>query len=438
VPAAGADSVTVPGVVDGWEKLLLRFGTMTFPLVLAPAIRDAEQGFGVGERTALDWERATTKLRGDPDSAATFLVDGRAPAAYAIHRNPGLARALRAIAQDGRDGFYAGPVAEAIVAKVQAAAGVLTLADLRDFEAEWVEPLSTTYRGFEVFQAPPNGQGFAVLQMLNTLEPFDLAALGARSARLWHLLIEAKKLAFADLERHNCDPRFADVPLERLLSKEHGRAQAERIDPERAAPHHPGPEHAGGTAYVATADRWGNMVSLMTSVFDAFGSGLTVPGYGFVLHNRGALFSPDPASPNAVAPRKRPFHTIIPAFARRGGEPWLAFGSMGGSAQVQAQVTELVHLIDLGMNVQGAGDAARFRHDQRTGVTQLETALFDLVGDELAELGHAPVSTDGAPMGGYQAIAFEPDPGAPLDDRAARGVFRGGSDPRKDGQAVGW
>ena len=192
----------------------------------------------------------------------------------------------------------------------------MELADLNEFEAEWVEPVSTTYRGFEVLQAPPNAQGFAVLEMLNVLEAFDLAALGPRSARFWHLLIEAKKLAFADLERHNGDPRFADVPLDRLLSKEHGRALADRIDAERAAAPAPGPEHAGGTAYIATADRWGTMVSLITSVYETFGSGLTVPGYGFVLHNRGALFSPDPASPNAVAPRKRPFHTIIPAFVR--------------------------------------------------------------------------------------------------------------------------
>ena len=438
VPAAGADSVTVPGLVDGWEKLLLRFGTMTFPQVLAPAIRDAEQGFGVGERTAIDWERAAPLLRGDPDSAATFLVAGRAPAPYAIHRNPGLARALRAIAQDGRDGFYAGPVAAAVVAKLQAAGGAMELADLRDFEAEWVEPVATTYRGYEVLQAPPNGQGFAVLEMLNILEPFDLAALGPRSAELWHLLIEAKKLAFADLERYNGDPRYAAVPLARLVSKAHGRALADRIDRGRAAPSEPGPEHAGGTVYVATADRWGNMVSLITSVFSAFGSGLTVPGYGFVLHNRGALFSADPASPNAVAPRKRPFHTIIPGFVRRAGEPWVAFGSMGGSAQVQAQVTELVHLIDLGLNVQAAGDAARFRHDQATGAVHLESALFDLVGGELAALGHSPVRADGTPMGGYQAIAFEPDPSVPLGDRAVRGVYRGGSDLRKDGQVAGW
>ena len=238
------------------------------------------------------------------------------------------------MAQDGRDGFYAGPVAAAIVAKLRAAGGVMELADLRDFEAEWVEPVPTTYRGFEVLQAPPNGQGFAVLELLNVLEPFDLAALGPRSARFWHLLIEAKKLAFADLERHNGDPRFTAVPLDRLLSKEHG-ARAGRAD-------RPG---AGGTVRPWSRARGRDHLHRDGGPLGHDGSahyerlrdvrlvGLTVPGYGFVLHNRGAQFSPDPASANAVAPRKRPFHTIIPAFVRRGGKPWLAFGSMGGSTQ---------------------------------------------------------------------------------------------------------
>jgi gamma-glutamyltranspeptidase/glutathione hydrolase len=346
----------------------------------------------------------------------------------------------------GRDAFYEGEIARAIVDKVRAAGGAMTLADLRDFESEWVDPISTTYKGFEVLQTPPNSQGFAVLEMLNILEQcvpelgLDLATLGPRSPQFWHLLIEAKKLAFTDLDRYNADPRFADVPVDRLISKEYARTLCERIDPERASTPSVGVEYEGGTVYVAAADRWGNMVSFIYSIYDVFGSGLTVPGHGFVLHNRGALFSLDPESPNVVAPRKRPFHTIIPGFVLKDGKPVMAFGNMGGSVQVQAQVTELVNMIDLGMNVQAAGDAARFRHDQGPNRVQLESKLFDLVGPQLTEMGHSLRRANGSVMGGYQAIHFTPDPEARTSggDRPVRGVYRGGSDLRKDGQVAGW
>jgi gamma-glutamyltranspeptidase/glutathione hydrolase len=446
LPYTGADSITVPGAVDGWDRLLRRFGTMRFKQVLAPAIRDAEQGFGITERINSDWRGGVDLLRRDPDSAETFLVDGEAPPLYSIWRNPDLADTYRVLQRKGRDAFYEGEIARAIVDKVRAAGGAMTLADLRDFESEWVDPISTTYKGFEVLQTPPNSQGFAVLEMLNILEQcvpelgLDLATLGPRSPQFWHLLIEAKKLAFTDLDRYNADPRFADVPVDRLISKEYARTLCERIDPERASTPSVGVDYEGGTVYVAAADRWGNMVSFIYSIYDVFGSGLTVPGHGFVLHNRGALFSLDPESPNVVAPRKRPFHTIIPGFVLKDGKPVMAFGNMGGSVQVQAQVTELVNMIDLGMNVQAAGDAARFRHDQGPNRVQLESKLFDLVGPQLTEMGHSLRRANGSVMGGYQAIHFTPDPEARTSggDRPVRGVYRGGSDLRKDGQVAGW
>jgi gamma-glutamyltranspeptidase/glutathione hydrolase len=320
------------------------------------------------------------------------------------------------------------------VAQVEQLGGAMTLEDLREYEAEWVEPISTTYHGYEVLQTPPNSQGFAVLEMLNILEAcapelgLDLAELGPRSPQFWHLLIEAKKLAFTDLDRYNADPRFEDVPVERLISKDYARTLCSQIDPERASAPAVGVDFEGGTVYIAAADRWGNMVSFIYSIYDTFGSGVTVPGYGFLLHNRGALFSLDPDSANVVAPRKRPFHTIIPAFVMKDGEPVMTFGNMGGSVQVQAQATELVNLIDLGMNVQAAGDAARFRHDQGPNRVQLESKLFDLVGSQLTAMGHSVRRADGSVMGGYQAIHVDPE----------TRVYRGGSDLRKDGQVAGW
>lgn len=424
MPTSGPDTVSVPGAVDGWHRLLDRFGTMGFREVLEPAACDAEDGFPLTEREHADWEDTVDKLRRDPDSAGTFLVDGQAPPLYGVFRNPDLARTLRTLQEHGRDAFYEGDIARAIVRKL---GGSMTYGDLRDFRSEWVEPISTGYRGYDVFQMPPNTQGFATLEMLNILEACDLAALGPRSPSFWHLLVEAKKLAFADLEAYNGDPRFTDVPLDRLLSKEHAASLRERIDPERASTPSLATAFEGGTVYLAVADRWGNMASFIFSIYTSFGSGITVPGHGFVLHDRATLFSLDPGSPNVVAPRKRPFHTLIPAFVMKDGRPVLAFGSMGGSIQPQAQATEIVNMIDLGMNVQAAGDAARFRHDQATNALQLESELYDLVGPQLAAMGHTVRSVDGGTMGGYQAIHVSPD-----------GVYRAGSDFRKDGAAAGW
>jgi gamma-glutamyltranspeptidase/glutathione hydrolase len=305
------------------------------------------------------------------------------------------------------------------------------------------------FHGYDVHQIPPNTQGFATLIMLNIAEQlapvrgFDLAALGPRSPLFWHLIVEAKKLAYSELHRYNADPRFAQVPLDRLLSKDFAAELCRRIDPDHAKP----PEVRGtvhsGTVYLTTADRWGNMTSFIYSVFEGFGSGVTVPGFGFPLQNRAALFSLDPASPNIVAPRKRPFHTLIPAFVTKDGRPVLSFGNMGGAEQAQAQATELITMITLGLSPQAATDAARFYHDQFDNSLFLESGLHALVGARLAAMGHDVHATDGAPMGGFQAIHFTPAepgrfPAATGANGPVNGVYRAASDHRKDGAAVGW
>jgi len=317
IPNSGVNAATVPGAVSGYDALLKRFGTLTFKETFESAAQIAEQGWGQAERRASDLRGAANGLRDDPDSRQTFLVGGQPPPLYAILRNPQLATALRLIQKDGRDAFYRGPIASAIVAKVRANGGVMDLKDLEEFQSEWVDPISTNYHGYDVYELPPPGQGFAALEMLNILEVcvpklgFNLASLGPSDPMYWHLLIEAKKLAYADLNAYNADPKFKAVPIERLLSKTYAATRCSRISPEKASspPNTGGLD--GGTIYLTTADRWGNMVSLIHSVFSVYGSRATVPPYGFVLHNRGGAFSLNPASPNVVAPRKRPFHTII-------------------------------------------------------------------------------------------------------------------------------
>ncbi len=453
VPSSGVNAATVPGAVSGYDALLTRFGTMTFKETLARAATLADEGWGQAERRHRDLQSAVNGLRADPDSAATFLVDGKAPDLYSIIRNPGLANALRLLQEQGRDAFYKGDIAAAIVRKVQANGGVMAAGDLAGFQSEWVEPISTTYHGYDVFELPPPGQGFAALEMLNILEVcvpklgMNLAALGPANPMYWHLLVEAKKLAYADLLAKNADPRFADVPVAGLLSKAYAATLCGRIDPEVAskisAPG--GPD--GGTIYLTTADRWGNMVSLIHSVFSVYGSRATVAPYGFVLQNRGSAFSLDPGSPNLVAPHKRPFHTIIAGFVMKDGQPLMTFGNMGGSVQPESHAQHMINLIDLGMNVQMTTDAARFTHGQSNNVLSLETNLFNLVGAALKAKGHTVRAVNGGSVGGYQGILFTRDPRLPAptvdrqavaDDLPVNGVYRAGSDHRKDGEAVGW
>jgi gamma-glutamyltranspeptidase / glutathione hydrolase len=451
MPGRGVDSVSVPGAVEGWHQLLKRFGTRGFDVVLEPAAQLAEQGFGVTERIHSDWESGVEVLRADPDSARVYLPGGKPPPLYGIFRNPDLAHAFRVLQRKGRDAYYKGEIADAIVAKVKKLNGAMTAADLAEFHAEWVEPISIDYRGYDVYELPPNTQGFATLEMLNILAQcgpvhgLELAELGPRSPVFWHLLVEAKKLAFDDLNAYNADPRFTSVPLDRLLSKEYAITQCKKIDPHRATPPRTKASNTSGTVYLTTADRWGNMVSFIYSVYDTFGSGITVPGYGFLLQDRAALFSLDPASPNVVAPRKRPFHTLIPAFVMKDGRPVLSFGNMGGSEQAQAQATEIVNMVDLGMNPQAAVDAARFGHSQASDTLQLESALFDLVGKDLSAMGHKVQKSVFDTMGGYQAIVFDPEKSGDWPaaaggsaDSPVNGVYRAASDHRKDGSAVGW
>ena len=453
VPGNGVNAATVPGAISGYDALLKRFGTLGFKETFERAARLAEDGWGLAERRHSDLKNATNGLRNDPDSTETFLVDGQTPALYSIVRNPGLAKALRLIQAQGRDAFYRGPIADAIVAKVQANKGVMTKADLGEFQSEWIDPISTNYHGYDVFELPPPGQGFAALEMLNILEVCmpkfgtSLAALGPSDPQYWHYLVEAKKLAYSDLYAKNGDPMFAKVPVKELLSKPYAASMCDKIDPNAAAKPAVAGGREGGTIYLTTADRWGNMVSLIHSVFGVYGSRATVPPYGFVLHNRGSAFSLNAGSPNVVAPHKRPFHTIIAGFVMRDGQPLMTFGNMGGSVQPETHAQHMINLIDLGMNVQMTTDAARFTHNQNSNVLSLETNLFNLVGAALKAKGHDVRAVTGGSVGGYQGILFTRDPRMPepifdrraaSDDLPVNGVYRGGSDHRKDGQAVGW
>jgi len=452
MPLHGIDSATVPGAVNGWDALLKRAGTLTFRETLEPAVRLAEQGFGVSERIRNDWIYGATVLEKDPDSVKTYLPGGKLPDTYSVFRNPDLARAFRLLQKEGRDAFYKGDIAKAIVAKSKALGGTLTLEDLARDQPTWESPITTRYHGFDVYEMPPNTQGFAVLEMLNILEVcgprlgVNLAALGPRSPAYWHLLVEAKKLAYTDLYEFNGDPAFVKIPVERLISKSYAGELCGRIDMHHASVPASRGDPVGGTVYLTVADRYGNMVSFIYSVYDTFGSGITVPGYGFVLNDRGALFSLDPRSPNVIAPHKRPFHTLVPGFVMKDGRPLIAFGLMGGGQQAQGHEQVLVDMLDLGANPQAASDAARFAHAQATNTLSLESNLFDLVGKQLAALGHQVESANGENMGGFQAIWFVAQDrsanagptGAAGTGEPVNGVYRAASDHRKDGAAVGW
>jgi gamma-glutamyltranspeptidase/glutathione hydrolase len=443
MPPGGILDVTVPGSVWGWSEALRRFGTMKFDRVLAPAIDYAQNGYPVSERIAHDWKlpnglplrACCTQL--DPDSVRTWYPDGVPPKTGQIFRNPDLARSFRLLQKYGRDVFYRGEIARAIVAKSRALGGTMTLDDLANYSGEWMQPLDTVYHGSHVLELPPPTQGIGTNEALNILEACvpkvipgeSLASLGPANPEYWHLLVEAKKLAYADLYRYDADPDFENVPVARLLSREHAESLCAKIDPNHATPiAAPGEnDGAGDTIVLSTADRWGNMVSWVNSNYAEFGSGLTVPRYGFILHNRGGLFTLDPKSPNAIAPHKRPFNTLMAGFIERGGRPLMTVGLMGGDMQAQGHEQIAVDIIDLGANVQQAGDMARFRHAEISDVLSLESPLYDLVGDRLRAMGYTVQSTNRAPMGGYQAIMLLPN-----------GVYAGGSDFGKDGEAVGW
>jgi len=448
MPSEGILPVTVPGAVWGWEAVLKRFGTMGFKQVLAPAEAYAREGFPVSQRIASDWrlpkalplKACCTSL--DPDSVATWYVDGKPPVAGQVYRNPDLAKTFRLLEAQGANAFYRGAIAKALVAKSTALGGTMTLEDLAAYKGEWVDLAHTTYHGHDIYELPPPSQSWATLEMLNVLEACvpvwtpgqSLASLGPRSPIFWHLMVEAKKLAYSDLIRFNADPNFEKIPLDDLVSKAHAKSLCGRIDPAHAASTGPAGEAtgAGDTIVLSTADDQGDMVAWVNSNYSNFGSGLTVPGYGFILHNRGGLFSLDTKSPNVIAPHKRPYNTLAAGFVMNGDKPLMSVLLMGGDMQAQGHGQALVNIFDLGANLQMATDMARFRHTQVPNRLVLEAPLNALVGKDLAAMGHKLGPPDSAAMGGFQSILVQ-NP----DSKTMR-VYRAGSDHRKDGQALGW
>ncbi len=431
MPQTGIHAVTVPGCVDGWEKLSKRFGNKRLSDVLAPAIRYAEEGFPVSELVSRSWIASETKLKKDTNAAKTYLPDGKAPRVGEMFRNPDLAKTYRAIASRGRAGFYEGDVAKRIIASSQRLGGMMSLEDLRKFSAEWVEPISTTYRGWTVYEIPPNGSGIAALMMLNLMENFPIAESGHNTSRTLHTLIEAKKLAYADMLRFVADPKFAKTPVAGMLNKDYARERAKLIDDAKAAsvipPGQP-PNPGRDTTYLCVVDKDGNMVSYIQSNYAGFGSGLVPDGGGFVLQNRGGLFTLDAAHPNALAGRKRPVHTIIPGFMARGDER-IAFGIMGGWNQSQAHAQFVSNVVDHKLNVQAALEAPRFTKLTFDGVdVEVEKRLPETVRKELVAKGHKlTVRGDFTQsVGGGQAV---------LRNFRTK-VNYGGSDPRKDGAAI--
>jgi gamma-glutamyltranspeptidase/glutathione hydrolase len=441
VPEYGPLSWSVPGCVDGWAELNKRFGRKSLKECLEPAIRYAEEGFPVSEVIAGYWRNGAQRLRRDPGSSAIFLPDGRPPKLGQIFKNPALARTYRRIADGGRDAYYRGPIAEEIVRLSDEVGGLFTLKDFAEHNSTWVEPLSTNYRGYDVWELPPNGQGIAALQMLNLLEGYDLKKLGAGSPDYWHLFLEAKKVAFADRGRYYADPDFTKVPVAGLIAKPYAEKRRGLIDPQKAMTHvDPGDPKLGvsDTIYLCAVDDDRNCVSLIQSNYAGFGSYVASRELGFGIQNRGCLFALDPSHPNALEPHKRPFHTIIPAFVTKGGEPWLVFGVMGGDMQPQGHVEVLCNLIDFGMDVQAAGEAARLEHvgsatptgkpmAQDGGTVKAEDGIPAAVVAELQRRGHRVerVRVNG---GGYQGIMIDRE----------NGILRGGSEARKDGCAVGY
>jgi gamma-glutamyltranspeptidase/glutathione hydrolase len=442
IPGAGVLSWSVPGCVHGWEELRRRFGVKSLADVLAASIEAATEGFPITEVIGGYWRASETALKAWSDSAKTLLVDGqRAPRVGEVFRNARLAQSYREIAEQGPDAFYKGRIAESIAQTSEKLGGHMTLRDLADHTSEWIDPVATNYRGYDVWELPPNGQGIAVLEMMNVLEQHDVAGMGHNSADYLHLLIEAKKLAFADRARFYADPAFADVPVKQLISKEYARRQAKRIDMHKAAVDVPPGDpklSVGDTVYLSVVDKDRNCCSLIQSNYAGFGSDIVPGDVGFVIQNRGCLFALDAAHPNRLEPHKRPFHTIIPAMVTKENRPWFCFGVMGGDMQPQGHVQVLVNLIDFKMNVQAAGDAARVCHqgsatptglpaDPRGGTVLIESGVADEVATELRRRGHQVHRARGA-YGGYQGVLVD----------WQQNLLHGATESRKDGVAAGY
>jgi gamma-glutamyltranspeptidase / glutathione hydrolase len=431
VPVRGIESATVPGAVDGWQKLLDRFGKKKMNEVLAPAIQIADDGYPVTEWIALHFAKDVDLLRNSEAASKTFLIGDRAPRVGEVMHNPDLAWSLRQIATGGRDAFYKGPIAKSLLELSAQHGGAFTAKDFSEYSSEWVEPISTNYRGWTVLELPPNVQGIGALEMLNLMEQFDLRKMGLNSTQALHIQMEAKKLAYADVLRYIADPKMAKMPVSGLLSKSYAAERAKLIDMDHArcevAPGAP-VRDAGDTTYLSVVDRDGNMVSFIESNYDEFGSGLVAAGTGFPLHDRGALFNMDQDSPNAIAGRKRPLHTIIPAFMEK-DQVRIAFGIMGGWNQAQAHAQFVSHIVDFNQNIQAAMETARFTKRTFEGCdVELENRVPGNVRADLTAKGHVITMHNGFSdaFGGGQAV---------MRDYAA-GVNYGASDPRKDGAAV--
>ena len=440
IPYLGPLTVSVPGAVDGWYELHERYGRLPMSELLAPAISYAEAGFPVTQFIANLWQENAAAREEYAGVKEIYMPGGAAPKTGDVFRNPHLANTYKKIAEGGRDAFYKGEIARIIDAYMAEHGGFLTYEDLAKHTSEWVTPLATSYRGYDVYELPPNGQGIVALQMLNILEGYDLRSMGFGSSQYLHTLIESKKVAYEDRAKYYADPDFYNAPLDMLLSKEYAAQRRELIADDKAATTYPPGDaklETGDTIYLTVADRHGNMISLIQSNYGDLGSGMTPEELGFQLQNRGQLFSLEEGHANVYEPGKRPFHTIIPAFVMKDGKPWLSFGVMGGSMQPQAHAQILINLIDFDMNLQEAGDAARMRHSGSSqptdqlmsdgGTVYLESGIPESVREELKAMGH-DIATRRTVYGGYQAILRND----------VQGVYYGASESRKDGQAAGY
>ncbi len=438
IPSYGPLPVSVPGAVDGWFEMHGKFGSMDMQEILQPAIDYANNGFPVSELIAWYMKKGAENLQRFPGFKEVYMPNGRTPAKGEVFRNPALASTLDKIARGGRDAFYKGPVAKTIADYIQQLGGFLSEKDLADHTSDWIEPVSVNYRGYDVWELPPNGQGIAALQMLTILEGYDLKSMGFGSKDYIHTFTEAKKIAFEDRAKFYADMDFYKTPVDVLISEQYAAERRKLINPNKAGRSYPaGKLKDGDTIYMTVADKDGNMVSLIQSNYRGMGSGMTPPGLGFILQDRGELFSLEEGHANVYEPHKRPFHTIIPAFITKDGKPWVSFGLMGGATQPQGHAQIVINMIDFGMNLQEAGDAPRILHNGSSqptggtmtdgGVLQLETGIDYEVIRELIKMGHK-ISFNVGSYGGYQAIMW--------DD--VNKVYYGASESRKDGQAAGY
>ena len=436
IPPYGPLPVTVPGAVDGWVKLHEKFGKLEFKSLFEPTIEYAKKGFPVTELIAYYLDRSKERFENYPNFKEVWMKDGKMPAKGEIFKNPQLAKTLEIIAEKGRDGFYEGYVAKTMADFIQSQGGFLTYEDLSSFHSEWTPPVSSNYRGYDVWELPPNGQGIAALQILNILENYNIQKMGLFSSEYIHLFTEAKKLAFADRAKYYADPKFSNIPVNQLISKSYAKERLKLINLKEASKSdQAGVLESGDTIYLTVADQYGNMISLIQSNYRGMGSGMVPPGLGFMLQDRGELFSLNKNHRNALEGGKRPFHTIIPAFVTKDGKPFMSFGVMGGATQPQAHAQIVVNMVDFGLNLQEAGDAPRIVHSGSSqptdeimtdgGTLSLESGFGKEIEDGLSSLGHKIKNQKGI-FGGYQAIMLKD------------GVYYGASETRKDGQAAGY